>query len=299
MTCTRKAKEKMRDYIIVTNTTADLPEDYVEKMGLGLIYFSYTMDGTVYGEGKSLPIKDFYHKMEEGSMPTTSQVNPEEFRTYFTRFLKETNKILYLSFSSGLSGSCGNAKLIADEMMEENPEITIKVVDTVAASLGEGLVAHMAATLQQKGYSFEENIKWIEEHLQNFTHVFTVDNLNDLYRGRRVSKTTAIVGTIVNVKPILNVDMEGHLIPIDKVRGRKKSMNTLVDYMEKRLGSYRDQNEIIFIGHGDCEEDAQLVADEVKKRFGYETFLINTIGPIIGAHTGPSIVALFFLGEDR
>lgn len=291
--------DNMSDFKIITNTTADLPKSFIEENQLGLFFFNYTLNGQTYSAENDLDYKTFYSKVREGSMPSTSQVNPETFREKFTEYLKETNKLLYLSFSSGLSGSCSNANLVAHEMMEENPDIEIKVIDTLAASMGEGLVVYRAVQLKKQGKSFEETARYIEEHVMNFTHVFTVDDLNHLYRGGRVSKTSAVLGTMINIKPILHVDEEGHLIPIAKVRGRKKSLHALVDYMEKRMGSWRDQNEIILISHGDCLEDAQLVADEIKERFGIENIMMNHIGPTIGAHSGPGTVALFFMGEGR
>ncbi len=289
----------MSDFKIITNTTADLPQSFIDENDLGVFFFNYTIDGQTYFADNDLDYKVFYHKVREGSMPSTSQVNPEMYRSKFREYLKESNKLLYLSFSSGLSGSCSNANLVAREMMEENPDICIKVIDTLAASMGEGLVVYRAVQLRKEGKTFEEIAAWIEEHVMNFTHVFTVDDLNHLYRGGRVSKTSAVIGTMINIKPILNVDEEGHLIPIAKVRGRKKSLHELVNYMEKRMGAWRDKNDIVLISHGDCLEDAQAVADEVRERFGIDNFMINHIGPTIGAHSGPGTVALFFMGEGR
>lgn len=290
----------MSDFKIITNTTADLPQSFIDENDLGLFFFNYTIDGQTYSADNDLDYKVFYEKVRSGSMPSTSQVNPETFRAGFTQYLKESKNLLYLSFSSGLSGSCSNANLVAQEMMEENPDIRIKVIDTLAASMGEGLVVYRAVQMKKEGKSFEETAAWIEEHVMNFTHVFTVDDLNHLYRGGRVSKTTAVIGTMINIKPILHVDEAGHLIPIAKVRGRKKSLHELVNYMEKRMGSWRDKNrDVVLISHGDCIEDAQAVADEVRERFGMESFLINHIGPTIGAHSGPGTVALFFMGEGR
>lgn len=295
----RQREDDMSDFKIITNTTADLPQSFIDENGLGLFFFHYTLDGETYSAENDLDYKFFYDKVRGGSMPSTSQVNPVTYRVKFTEYLKESKKLLYLSFSSGLSGSCGNANLVAQELMEENPDIEIKVIDTLAASMGEGLVVYRAVQLQKEGKSFEETAAWIEDHVMNFTHVFTVDDLNHLYRGGRVSKTSAVIGTIINIKPILNVDEEGHLIPIAKVRGRKKSLHELVNYMEKRMGDWRDKNDIIFISHGDCLDDAQAVADEIKERFGISSFMINHIGPTIGAHSGPGTVALFFMGEGR
>ena len=192
-----------------------------------------------------------------------------------------------------------NIKEAAEELKEEYPDRKIIVVDSLCASLGEGLFVYKAVQMKEEGTSMEEVAAWLEEHKQNFCHVFTVDDLFHLYRGGRVSKAAAIVGTMINLKPLLHVDDEGHLIPLSKVRGRKKSLATLVSMMEERIGSWKDKNDIIFISHGDCEEDAQYVAKLVREKFGYESFLINTIGATIGTHSGQGTVALFFMGEYR
>jgi DegV family protein with EDD domain len=165
--------------------------------------------------------------------------------------------------------------------------------------MGEGLFVHKALQLQQSGMGYDEVVTWLEEHKQNFCHYFTVDDLFHLYRGGRVSKTAAVLGTMINLKPILHVDAEGHLIPVAKVRGRKKSLAALVDRMEQQIGSWRDKNDIVFISHGDCLDDALYIQELVKKRFGIEKFLISPVGPTIGAHSGPGTLALFFMGETR
>ncbi len=291
--------ESTKTFKIVTNTTADLPLEYINEHGLGLLHFNNILEGVEYGENNQLPWKEFYAMMRSGKMPTTSQVNPEQFRRKFGEFLEENKEILYLSFSSGLSSSGQNAFLVAGEMMEERKDIHIRVIDSLCASLGEGLLVHKAVELQKAGKTLDETAAWITEHLLNLTHVFTVDDLNHLYRGGRVSKATAIIGTLAGIKPILHVDNEGHLVPVSKVRGRRKSLTALVDLMEQKMGSYREQNDIVFISHGDALEDAQYVADEIRRRFGIDQFLINHIGPTIGAHAGPGTIALFFMGDIR
>lgn len=232
-------------------------------------------------------------------MPTTSQVNPQQYRDYFTEFLKEDRNLLYISFSSGLSGSCGNAVLAADELMEENEGCRIVVVDSRCASMGEGLLVHKAVQMKKQGKSMEETAEYLNGLVPHLTHVFTVDDLNHLYRGGRVSRAAAVVGTIAGIKPILHVDDEGHLIPISKIRGRKKSLNALVDYMEEKTKGYPGKNDIIFISHGDALADAEYVKAEIEKRFGIKEFMINHIGPTIGAHSGPGTIALFFEGSSR
>ncbi|MDR2889174.1 MAG: DegV family protein [Lachnospiraceae bacterium] len=287
------------DFKIVTNTTADLPMDYIRENGLGLLHYNNIMDGVEYGKKRQQDAKEFYAQMRSGKMPTTSQVNPDQFREDFAEFLTESKQILYISFSSGLSGSCQNAMMVAREMMEEQPGIRIEVIDSLCASMGEGLLVHKAVELKKAGRSLDETVAWLRDHIQKLVHVFTVDDLNHLYRGGRVSKATAIIGTIAGIKPVLHVDKEGHLVPISKVRGRKKSLMALVDYMGNKMGSYRGSNDIVFISHGDAQEDAELVAEEIKRRFGIGKALINPIGATIGAHAGPGTIALFFMGDSR
>lgn len=289
----------MEDFKIITDTTADLPESYIQENGLGIMVLPYIVDDVSYGGEQKMEVREFYDRMRNGMMPTTSQVNPETAKAYLNSFLEESRQLLVLSFSSGLSGTCSNVNLAAREIMEERPDCRIVVVDTLCASLGEGLLVHKAVQLKKQGKSLEETAQWVEAHKENLVHVFTVDDLFHLHRGGRVSKATAIVGTLAGIKPLLHVDEEGHLTAVGKVRGRKKSLQALVDMMEKQVGSWRDQNDCIFISHGDCAEDADYVRQLVQERFGVKDFLINEIGPTIGAHSGPGTVALFFMGDAR
>lgn len=289
----------MNKYKITTDNTADLPYSYYREHDIEYMYLTYQLEGINYGKNNELNSKEFYDKMRNGSMPTTSQVNSEEAKEVLRPFLEEGFDILHLAFSSGLSGSYNSVRLAAEELQEEFPERKIVVVDSLCASLGEGLFVDKAVELKEEGKTLEENAAWLEEHRKNFCHVFTVDDLFHLHRGGRVSKAAAVVGTMINLKPLLHVDNEGHLIPIGKVRGRKKSLAGLVALMEERVGSWKDKNAKIFISHGDCQEDAEYVAKLVKEKFGYETFLINTIGATIGTHSGPGTVALFFMGDYR
>lgn len=284
---------------IVTDSTADLPKDYLREHGIGCLSLPYTIDGVTYTEENPLDWKEFYGKMRQGSMPTTSQVNPQEAEDALREYLGKNREILYLAFSSGLSGSYNSARMAADILNEEVEGAKIIVIDTLAASMGEGLMVYMAVKLREEGKSMEEVAAYMEAHKQNFVHVFTVDDLNHLHRGGRVSKTAAVFGTLAQIKPVLTVDKEGHLVVLDKIRGRKKSLMALVDLMEEKVGSYRDKNEVVFIGHGDCMEDAEFLVDKVKERFGIGNFLISNIGPTIGAHTGPGVVTLFFMGDSR
>ena len=290
----------MKEFVIVTDTTTDLPRDYVEKHHLYMMSLPYTLEGTSYTWEKPMPVKDFYDKMRAGSLPTTSPANPEEAALLYESILKDNDvDILHIAFSSGLSGSFNSCRIASADVCEKYPDHRIVVVDSLAATLGQGLLVYKAVQLKEAGKSLDEVAAWVEENKYHLVHNFTVDDLFHLHRGGRLSKTAAIVGTMINLKPVLHVDDEGHLVMLSKVRGRKKSLIGLVDCMEKQLGDWKDKNDIIFISHGDCPEDAQFVADLIKERFGYENFMIDYIGATIGAHSGPGTVALFYLGDHR
>ena len=289
----------MNDYLIVTDNTADQPYSFYKHHGVEILFLSYIMESDTYTKGHELTNQDFYDRMRNGSMPTTSQVNPEDARRTFEVLLEKTNQILYIAFSSGLSGTCSNVHLAANEIMAERPDVQITVVDSLAASMGEGLLVYKAVQKKEQGMGYQELIRWLEENKLHLVHNFTVDDLFHLYRGGRVSKTAAVLGTMMNLKPVLHVDDEGHLIPVSKVRGRKKSLSALVDAMEKQMGSYREQNDMVMISHGDCLQDAEYVKKLIEERFGIHSFLINHVGPTIGAHSGPGTVALFYMGDYR
>jgi len=284
---------------IITDSTTDLPLEYFREHNVECINLSYIVDGETYGHGKELPCDEFYGLMRQGKMPTTSQVNPEEAKECFKKAIQENKEILCLAFSSGLSGTYNSMRIAAEEVMEDNSDCRIIVIDTLSASLGEGLLVHKAVGLRDAGKTMDEVAEWINKHVLNFVHMFTVDDLFHLHRGGRVSKTTAIVGTLAGIKPVLHVDDEGHLVAVSKVRGRKKSLHALVDYMAEKMGSFASENDIIMISHGDDLECAEYVAGMVKQRFGIENILINNVGPTIGAHSGPGTIALFFMGETR
>ena len=286
-------------YLITTDNMADLPEEYLKEKQLLTMSLTYLLDGQTYNAENSLPYQEFYKKMREGCMPTTSQINPQEAKEKLEEFLKINKNIIHIAFSGGLSGTFNSVRLAAQELMEEQPDCRITVIDSLAASMGEGLLVYKALEQQEAGLSYEEMVEWIENNKLHVCHYFTVDDLFHLYRGGRVSKAAAVLGTMINLKPVLHVDDEGHLIPLSKVRGRKKSLNALVDGMEKQMGSFREKNDIIFLSHGDCYEDALYVQEQIKKRFGIEKFMISPVGPTIGAHSGPGTVALFFMGEAR
>lgn len=289
----------MNNYIITTDNNSDLPIDYYEKHRVGCSFLSYTMDGVCYSPENFLPEHEFYEKMRNGSMPTTAQVNPENAKNMMEPYLKEGLDILHIAFSSGLSGSYNSCKIAADELQEEYPDRTILVVDSLSASLGQGLLVHEALKRKEQGMGLQELAGWVEENRLHIVHAFTVDDLFHLFRGGRVSRTTAVVGSMLNLKPVLHVDNEGKLIPVSKARGRKKSLNMLVQMMDEKIGKYKDICDTIFISHGDCLEDAKYVEAKVKEKYPVKTVLINHVGAVIGAHSGPGTLALFFMGETR
>lgn len=284
---------------IITDSTTDLPKNYLEENNIGCINLSYIIDGITYGQGKELETKEFFDMMRDGKMPTTSQVNPQEAKAFLEKEVKNYHEILIIAFSSGLSGTYNSIRIAADEIMEENNDCRIEVIDSLCASMGEGLFVYKAVELRKQGKSMDKVIDWLENHKLEVCHLFTVDDLFHLFRGGRVSRTTAIVGTLAGIKPILHVDNEGRLVNIDKVRGRKKSLHKLVDYMEERLADYPDGNDCFMISHGDSVEDAEYLRDLIIERFGIKNCMINSLGPVIGAHTGPGLIALFFMGSKR
>ncbi len=289
----------MREYIITTDNNSDLPEEFYETYGVGCVYLSYAVNGKTYTHGNFLPVEEFYAQMRKGSMPTTAQVNPQDAKNLMEPYLKDGKDILHIAFSSGLSGTCNSCRVAAEELVEKYPDRKIVVIDSLSASLGQGLLVYEAIKRREQGMELEAVAQWLESHKQNLVHMFTVDDLNHLYRGGRVSKTTAIVGGMLNIKPVLHVDEEGKLVPIGKVRGRKKSLLALVDAMNEKIGSYRKDCHTIFISHGDCIEDARLVEKRVREQYAIDTVIINHVGATIGAHSGPGTVALFFLGDVR
>ena len=287
-------------YRIVTDSTIDLTQKMIEELELTVISLRFTIDGKTYQDKSDLsemPTETFYAKLREGKMSTTSQVNADEFMRTFEPILEAGEDVLYIAFSSGLSGTCQSAYIARDELKEKYPERKIYVFDSLCASMGEGLLVYQAALLKRAGTDIDSLYKWLGENVLRLCHWFTVDDLNHLKRGGRVSTTAALVGTMLGIKPVLHVDDEGHLIPVSKVRGRRQSLDALVQKMGETAIHPGEQT--IFISHGDCLKDAEYVADQVRAKFGVKNIQINFIGPVIGAHSGPGTVALFFFGTQR
>ena len=287
----------MNEFVIVSDSTVDLPKEYLQSKQVPIISLSYIMDGVTYEEMDGLSHKEFFEKLRAGSLPTTSQINPEQARESLEPFAKEGKDILYIGFSSGLSGSYNSVRMAAEDLKEEYPDINIIAIDSLCACMGEGLLLYKALELKEHGMSMEEIAKWVEANKLHICHNVTVDDLNHLHRGGRISKTTAVVGSMIKIKPIIHMSDEGKLVVIGKERGRKKSLVSIVDRMEKQMQGY--DNDIVMITHGDCIEDAEFVKKQVEERFGIHNVMINGIGSVIGSHTGAGVVAVFFMGDKR
>lgn len=287
----------MNEFVIVSDSTVDLPKEYLQSKQVPIISLSYIMDGVTYEEMDGLSHKEFFEKLRAGSLPTTSQINPEQAREALEPFAKEGKDILYIGFSSGLSGSYNSVRMAAEDLKEEYPDINIIAIDSLCACMGEGLLLYKALELKEHGMSMEEIAKWVEANKLHICHNVTVDDLNHLHRGGRISKTTAVVGSMIKIKPIIHMSDEGKLVVIGKERGRKKSLVSIVDRMEKQMQGY--DNDIVMITHGDCIEDAEFVKKQVEERFGIHNVMTNGIGSVIGSHTGAGVVAVFFMGDKR
>lgn len=289
---------QMSEYIIMTDSTVDLPKEYlIEELQVPYIPLSYIMDGVTYEDMSGLSGKEFFDKIRAGSLPTTSQVNPEQAKKALEPYVKEEKDILFIGFSSALSGTFNSIRMAAEELMEEYPERKIITVDSLCACLGEGLLVYKAVQLKRAGKSLEEVAKWTEENKLHICHNVAIDDLNHLHRGGRVSKTAAIMGTMIQIKPIIHMNDNGELQVIGKQRGRKKALQHIVNMAVEQSKGW--ENDIIMITHGDCEEDAQYVAKLVREKMGIENILINNIGTVIGSHTGPGVVAVFCMGNQR
>lgn len=247
--------------------------------------------------GKSISYKDFYNELRKGEMSSTSQINPSTFEETFRKYVSEGYSLIYIAFSSALSGTYNSACIARDTILEENPSADISIIDSKCASLGLGLLVYNACERLKAGESKEVVVNWVENNKLKLNHWFTVDDLHHLKRGGRVSSTSAILGTLLDIKPVLKVNKEGKLVPVTKVKGRKKSIRALADALKQRIVD--PDNQVIAISHGDCEDDARLLERLIKEEFNIKDVIFNYVGPVIGSHSGPGTIALFFFGNDR
>ena len=290
----------MSEFVLMTDSSADLSQEMVQELGVTVLPLSFTIQGKTYRnypDNREMDLPLFYDMLRAGELATTSAVNVAEYTQAVEPILQEGKDVLILAFSSGLSSTYQASVLAAEELRGKYPDRKIYTVDTLCASLGQGLLVYLAVQEQRKGRSIEEVRDWAESTKLNLCHQFTVDDLHFLKRGGRISATTAVVGSMLQIKPVLHVDNEGHLINIGKARGRQASLKALVDKMEKTVTE--EGRKTVFISHGDCRKDAVTVADMVRERFGTQDIRINYVGPVIGAHSGPGTLALFYLGTER
>ncbi len=285
------------NFCITTDSGADLPLSYCQTHDINVLPLAFTIEGQTYHGSGAMDDKVFYDKLRAGALPTTSAANPEDTAALFRTFAEQGKDLLHVAFSSGLSSTSDAAQIAAQMVMEEYPRRKIVVVDSLCASMGQGFLVHQAVKLRDAGETLEDTARKVTDMRLNVVHNFTVDDLGHLHRGGRVSKATAVVGSLMGIKPILHVDDEGHLTSVGKVRGRKASIQALADRMEEQMKGF--DNPEVFISHGDCPEDAQALADMVRTRFGIDTIMIGYIGPVIGTHSGPGTLALFFFGSPR
>ncbi len=287
----------MNDFVVTVNSTVDLPKEWLSERQVPVIPLKYTLEGETYEDMTGCTGKAFFDKLRAGETAVTSQVNPQEARTAFEPILKEGKDILHLAFSSALSGTYESMVIAADALSIEYPDRKIIVVDTLCACMGEGLLLYYVLKMRASGKSIEEVAEWAEENKLHVIHHFTVNDLHHLHRGGRVSKTTAVLGSMVQIKPMLHVDDAGTLQMTGTARGRKKSLSKLVDRTVESSRGWK--NEIIMITHGDCPEEAEYVAGLVRERMEVDNILIHCIGNVIGSHTGPGVVGLFTMGNQR
>lgn len=287
-------------YQIVTDSACNLTEEMIDEFGLEILPLTFMVDGVQhqsYLKGEKTDLKQFYTMMREGKVITTSLPNMQESEKTLRAIADSGKDILYLGFSSALSGTFAATELLLKQIASDYPDRTFISEETFAASGGQGMLVYLACKKAKDGASIEEVAQFVRDTRDHLCHWFTVDDLMFLFRGGRVSRTSAWAGTLLNIKPVLHVDNAGALIPMEKVRGRKKSIKALVDHMEKT--AIDPKNQTIFITHGDCIEDVEALKAEITERFGITDFVVNYVDPVIGAHSGPGTLALFFVGTEK
>ncbi|MCI6967108.1 DegV family protein [bacterium] len=291
---------KTNDFLIITDSTCDMPQEMADELGLAILPIRVSMEDKEYAhylDGRELGFHEFYEKLRAGVPAKTSAANQEDFLSLMEPALAAGRDVLYIGFSSGLSSTYNVGVMTAAQLAEKYPERKVYTVDSLSASFGEGLLVYHAVQQKLAGRSIDEVRAFVEENRLHLCHWFTVDDLQHLKRGGRVSAAAAAFGTMLNIKPVLHVDDEGHLIPVGKVQGRTTSIKALLKKMQETAIDPAEQ--VVFISHGDCEKDAEKLAAMVRESIGPKEIILNPIGPVIGAHSGPGTAALFFLGTKR
>jgi DegV family protein with EDD domain len=279
---------------ILTDSASDLPKEVAAEYGIQVLPLMVYLGDEEYRDGQTMNPKEMFEGMREGKVYKTAQVPLQEFRQTFQSLAERGETCLYVAFSSGLSGTCQSGLLARSEILEEYPDFRLEIVDTKCASIGFGLVVLKAAELARQGLALEEITEAVKEHAAHMEHIFTVDNLEYLQRGGRVSRTAAFIGGLLHIKPVLHME-DGKLVPLEKLRGRRKMLERMAAIMEERGRNLKDQ--LIGISHGDDLESAEALMNLIKERFGCEHFIISLIGGAVGAHSGPGTLALFFLNR--
>ena len=290
-----------KTYQIITDAACDLPEDLVEQCGLAVIPMIFTMDGkeyNQYSDHHEYPADRFFDALRHGHWATTTQIPVATFEEFFTPYLEKGLDILYIGFSSGLSGTWQRACQAVELLREKYPDRHIEAVDSLTATLGQGLLVYLASQKQKEGLTLHELKAWVEVYRMCMSGWFMVDDLNHLKRGGRVSAATAFVGSMLSIKPILQIDNEGHLIVREKARGRKQALDRLFQKMETRFTDNPDL-QTVFIVEADCKDDAKAMAKRIQARFKPKKIMIHTLGPVIGSHTGPGAFAIFYPAKNR
>ena len=287
----------MANYQIITDSGCDLPQSLLDTLGVKSVPLYVNFRGAEQPDSVDEGIKELYDGLRGGEKATTSAVNPDRWAAMIEHSLAEGKDAVVIVFSSGLSTTYQSAVIAGQELTEKYPDRKVYVVDSLCASLGQGLLVWYACRKRDEGMSAPELAKWLEENRRNLCHWFTVDDLMYLKRGGRVSAVTAVVGTMLSIKPVLHVDDEGHLINVSKARGRKASIDALARKFSELDGGF--DNSTVFISHGDCEEDAKYLAEKVKAEYGVKEVVIGYVGAVIGSHSGPGTLAFFFLGKHR
>lgn len=293
----------MSDYILTCCSTADMPYAYFEKKNIPFVCFHYILDGKEYPDdlGQTMPFEEFYSRIKAGAMPTTSQVNVGQFIEFFEPYLKDSKDVLHISLSTGLSGAYNSACIAREELLLKYPNRKILVVDSLGASSGYGLLTDMAADMRDNGATLEEVYTWVEENKLNVHHWFFSTDLTHYKRGGRISAASATLGTLLNICPLLNMSYDGKLIPRTKIRGKKRVIAEIVNMMEAHAKDGKAYSGKCFISNSACYDDTRKVADLIEEKFPHlnGSIMINSVGTVIGAHTGPGTVALFFIGDKR
>ena len=293
----------MSQFVLSGCSTADLSAEHFAARDISIVSFHYMLGGKQYVDdlGKSMPFEAFYQAMVDGAETSTSQVNAEEYEQYFEKFLREGKDVLHVCLSSGISGTFNSARLAGEALREKYPERKLYVLDSLAAASGFGLLLDKLADLRDAGMSIDEVAAWCEEHKLEVSHWFFSSDLTFFIKGGRISKTSGMLGQLLNICPLMNVSHEGKLIVREKVRTKKKVIRAMVDKMEELAQDGLDYADKVYMCHSVCHEDARAVADLVEARFPNMKgkVEINWIGTTIGSHTGPGTVALFFWGKKR